>query len=97
MPRSILLGRPWPKPGEPLFLPDDTDGALALRLEEDETCTGCGHPMSESMKPGNDDAYGARKLTCFACAAIDRAKADLMEEPGSTHGIRISATRLEEA
>jgi hypothetical protein len=31
----VLLGRPWPAAGEPLFLDDDTAGALELQRDEE--------------------------------------------------------------
>ncbi len=34
-----------PGPGEPLFLPEDTDLAVALAEEERDTCPSCGLPM----------------------------------------------------
>jgi hypothetical protein len=72
VPRSVLLGRPWPKPGEPLFLPDDIDGALDLQLDEDSRCSR-GHRLDEAA--GEDgEAYVARHFTCDACAAIDLAE-----------------------
>lgn len=66
MPRSILLGRAWPKPGEPLFLPDDTDGALELQADEDHTCPR-GHHLDEP--PGT-----IRTVVCEACAMEDSAR-----------------------
>lgn len=35
-----------PKPGEPLFLPEDTAAAVALAEEEADTCPACGLPKS---------------------------------------------------
>lgn len=46
MPRSILLGRPWPSPGEPLFTDEDTAYALALAEEERDACPSCGMPKA---------------------------------------------------
>jgi hypothetical protein len=46
VPHSIFTGRPWPRPGEPLFLQDDTDLAVALALEERDTCPSCGLPKA---------------------------------------------------
>ncbi len=40
------MGRPWPLPGEPLFLREDTDAVLALAAEEADTCPSCGMPRA---------------------------------------------------
>jgi hypothetical protein len=46
VPHSILLGRGWPAPGEPLFTRHDTDLAVALAEEEADTCEACGLPKA---------------------------------------------------
>jgi hypothetical protein len=37
--------------GEPEFLPEDTDGAVALAEEEGDTCPACGRPMAICRSP----------------------------------------------
>jgi hypothetical protein len=44
VPHSVFTGRPMPQPGEPLFLREDTDLAVALAEEEADTCPSCGMP-----------------------------------------------------
>jgi hypothetical protein len=46
VPHSVFTGRPWPQPGEPLFLPADTEMAVALAEEERDTCPACGLPTA---------------------------------------------------
>ncbi len=66
MPRSILLGRPWPRPGEPLFLEEDTAYAVALAAEERDTCPSCGMPRVWCRDPANQFAFEPVEQTCFA-------------------------------
>jgi DNA-directed RNA polymerase subunit N (RpoN/RPB10) len=51
----------------------DRDGLLAqaLTVFEAERCTGCGHPLSESMDVANARAYVSPfPMRCHACTAI---------------------------
>ncbi len=80
------MGRAWPSPGEPLFLPADTDGAVALTLDE-QMRGPCGQPHDESMDPSKEDAYTVRRIACHACAEKSKAEADMREAEGSDHGI----------
>jgi len=78
LPRSIVLGRPWPKPGEPLFLPEDTEDALAYLADLKTRCTGCGHPRDETTalddrgRPLHD--WEPHSTVCQACEALDIEK-----------------------
>lgn len=67
------MGRPWPQPGEPLFLDDDIDEVLDFLAWEESLCPGCGRPKSETFHPDSEGAYEVRKLRCHACAEKDRA------------------------
>ena len=81
MPRSVLLGRPWPVPGEPLFLPEDTRGALELQADLDSRCPS-GHPLEDTV--GEDAAaWEAHSFTCDACAAVDSARRRAQKEAQS--------------
>lgn len=74
MPPSIFRGRPWPAPGEPLWLDADRDEALALHLEEQARCPGgCGELLAISTSPQADGEYAADEIRCHACAARARA------------------------
>jgi hypothetical protein len=42
----VFTGRPWPQPGEPLFLPSDTAAVVALAEEEVDTCPQCRMPKA---------------------------------------------------
>lgn len=55
---------------------DLADVALVLALEvvEAETCSGCGHPMAESMAKANEFRYTAGlPIRCHACTALGQA------------------------
>lgn len=66
------MGRSWPQPGEPLFLQEDTDLALAWQAELAGMCQ-CGHSLEESTSPENEGAYKASGIRCHACAEQARA------------------------
>ena len=53
------------KPGEPWFLPEDTDGAIALAEEERDTCPSCGMPKAWCRDPANQFAFEPREEMCF--------------------------------
>lgn len=67
------MGRPWPKPGEPLFLPEDTEDALAYLADLKTRCSGCGNPRDETTAiddhglPLHDWEVGS--TVCQACEA----------------------------
>lgn len=82
-----------PESGEPLFTPDDVEGALALQWLEDGQCPGgCGQRLAESMLPTAEGAYSARKFVCHACAERQKTEADLRDSP-SEPGIHIVIER----
>lgn len=89
MPLSILRGRPWPEPGEPLFLDDDRDAAIALVIDERESCPGCGEPLDVSTDPQSEDAYRADAVRCHACAA----QAAAGRGPSDSTGLLVQFTR----
>lgn len=82
MPVSILRGRPWPAPGEPLFTDEDRDLALALYANEADACPGCGEPMSITTSPEAEGAYRADAIRCHGCAAQSRAARDVTDTAG---------------
>jgi len=84
-----------PAPGEPLWLDDDRDAAVALLEEEADTCAGCGHPKSESMHPTADGAYTAEVLRCHACATRVRKVNAYTSARGDTAGLMVAVTRKE--
>lgn len=69
MPPSIFRGRPWPAPGEPLWLEGDRDEAVALVLFDWDTCPGCRQPLSETIDPDAEGRYDVEQLMCAGCQA----------------------------
>lgn len=88
---EVEAARAWGVPrSEFLSWPDDDRGwALALLALDADTCSGCGHPLSESMDAANQFAYRAEPVRCFACAAADTA-ADKQENKS---GLRVRTVR----
>lgn len=70
MPRSILLGRPMPRPGEPLFTDEDTAYALALAEEEAATCPSCGLLKVVCRDPDYQFAFEPHEEQCHATRAL---------------------------
>lgn len=74
MPRSILLGRPWPAAGEPLFTDEDTNWALAhaeYKAQADaDRCGLCGLPRSLCRDPANQFGFEAEFEQCHATYAL---------------------------
>lgn len=61
------MGRPWPQPGEPLFLKEDSDLVIALAEEERDTCPSCGYLKSWCRDPANQfGAFAVHEERCHA-------------------------------
>ncbi len=82
VPLSILRGRPWPLPGEPLFTDEDRDWAVALIVDERESCPGCGEPLAISTAAESEEQYHADALRCWGCVAQARAGRDVDDPTG---------------
>lgn len=76
VPRSILLGRAWPGPGEPLWLPSDLEGALAYERWQAERCPRCGTFPAEWLddkgKFLEDEPYEVIAHECPGCDLLKR-------------------------
>lgn len=59
-------------PGEPQWLPEDTEAALEWLEWKDSLCSGCGQPRHEAFDSANTDAYSVTALECHPCAARER-------------------------
>ena len=69
MSHSIFTGRPW-SPGEPLFLAEDTDAAVALAEEERDTCPSCGLLKVFCRNPDHQFAFAVTEEQCHASYAL---------------------------
>ncbi|MFF1483147.1 hypothetical protein ACIGZH_01610 [Streptomyces sp. NPDC058319] len=67
-------------PGEPEWTQEDTLLAIEWQRLKDETCS-CGHLLSESLDEANE--YEAKRITCFACQAKERAEKAAGEREGA--------------
>lgn len=72
-------------PGEPQWLPDDTDAALAWQAAQGDLCPGCGKPRDECFA-ADGPHYEAVPLRCRACEARDVAARNFAET-GSNAGM----------
>jgi hypothetical protein len=52
-------------PGEPEFLREDTDGAIALAEEERDTCPSCGMPKAWCRDGANQFAFDPEDSVCW--------------------------------
>ncbi|MCA1218703.1 hypothetical protein [Streptomyces sp. 8L] len=59
-------------PGDPVWTEEDTLLALEYTDWAGQICPGCGHHLSESTHPDNEDAYATRDQVCFACEAKEK-------------------------
>lgn len=69
MSHSVFTGRVV-GPGEPLFLVEDTDGAVALAEEEAGTCPLCGMPKAWCRDPDNQFSFEVHEEQCHATYAL---------------------------
>ena len=59
------------EPGEPMFLREDTDGAIALEEEERDTCPACGMPKAWCRDPANQfGVFQPAEEQCHATYAL---------------------------
>jgi hypothetical protein len=91
VPHSVFTGRVV-EPGEPLFLVEDTDGAVALAEEERATCPSCGLPRVWCRDPANQFAFEPREQECFAAKRLAQHRSSQAWE--SKHEDTRQATEL---
>ncbi|WP_416976722.1 hypothetical protein [Streptomyces sp. T028] len=93
MPRSIFLGRPWPQPGEPLWLDEDREWALALQYIEADVCPDCRQPWQDATDAKNEGAWNAHLVRCHACATAARKTTEFENNGGDMRGLHVQLTR----
>lgn len=54
-----------------MWLDEDRSYALAWQAEDADRCSGCGHPMTETLDPANEEAYVGHAVVCHSCRAIE--------------------------
>jgi hypothetical protein len=92
VPRSILLGRPWPQPGEPLFTDEDTAYVIALAQEKRDHCPSCGLLKAVCRHPDYQFAFEVEQDQCHATAAL--AAFQNSEAWTGKHAVTKDATQL---
>lgn len=76
-------------PDEPLWTDSDRAWALALIAVEDDTCRGCGQPLSTSTAPEAEDAWVAEVIRCHACTAAGQRTNQFQQDGGDQHGAHV--------
>lgn len=79
-------------PGEPLFLPEDTDAAIALAEEERDTCPSCGMPKAWCRDPKNQFAFDVHEERCWASYRLAQHKSG--DKWNAKHDDTKAATQL---
>jgi hypothetical protein len=88
----VFLGRVVAD-GEPLWLPEDRDWALALAAVEADTCPECGQPWSEATDIANEGHYRAELIRCHACTASAQRVKAYQDKGGKSEGLHVHLTR----
>lgn len=68
---------------QPVWTPRDRLLVQALELFEASLCPGCNQQRARSMNPGMGGEYQVPRHTCYACAALERARKGDEIPPGS--------------
>lgn len=84
-------GRPWPAPGEALWLEEDRRWAFALLAEEAEQCPACHGHLPETTDPANEFRYTPQPVRCHRCA-VQQREMQAFAKDGSTAGLLMTAT-----
>lgn len=89
MPLSIFLGRPTPKPGEPLWLDGDQDTAVAFMLwserDKAERCQRCGTKEADWVDPVSgkelrDPKWRAVVRRCVGCGELQEVESEDVDD-----------------
>jgi len=86
------------EPGDPQFLPEDTNAALALAEEEADTCPQCGMLKIWCRDPDNQFAFDATEDVCWTTYRIGlrQASADFKGYDDATRSAVQIAARFRE-
>jgi hypothetical protein len=108
-PRSIVLGRPLPAPGEPLWLPEDLEWAIAYERRLASICGGCGTRREdwEGLGPEDPEPFVSITDRCPGCYEIALGDKDIPEDerslgarsvllPGSVYDRRVEIVEAAE-
>jgi hypothetical protein len=93
VPLSVLRGE---RPPTAVWTEQDGLLAQALTLYEGSLCSGCGHPVAETMGEENDGEWTSEEFRCHACTE-NLKLAEELDKSGSKHlhAMRFAARRLD--
>lgn len=98
IPYSILLGRVWPNPDDPLeaqWLRSDVNYAVMYRQHESERCLMCGSlPREWPDDTRQDPPYIAQPYRCAGCAEIADER-DGVPNGREGHGVYVRLERFD--
>ncbi len=79
-----------PGPGEPMWLEEDRQWAMALMDVEADTCKDCGQPWGEATAQENEFTYKADLIRCHACTTATKAVSQYQNQGGDGRGLHVS-------
>ncbi|WP_424216023.1 hypothetical protein ACN20G_28155 (plasmid) [Streptomyces sp. BI20] len=91
IPYSVFMGRAVAA-GEGAWTEDDTALAVEWQRIQDETCAGCGQPLSESLE--DDGGFVTELIRCHGCKAREERVAELAEAEQPRHGVKVLVRQL---
>lgn len=71
--------------------------AQALTVYEGSLCSGCGHPVAETMGEENDGEWESEEFRCHACTANAKLADQLSQDKNHKHleAMRFAAKRID--
>ncbi len=98
IPHSIFLGRPWPKPGEALWLDEDQDKAIAYFLFKKESCAQCGTReedwVDESGRYLNPPKLEPIAVRCHGCETKEQFQ-DSLPKGATQRGVYVAFRKFD--
>lgn len=82
------MGRPWPAPGEPLWLEEDRDLVVAVLEHRRRRCPNCGltpedlgwYDQDGKMHRHEEPRFTPSTIRCFGCFDIEATREEVPED-----------------